>query len=157
MDPALCRELLDPFGSHEPRMAPEAGAVVSEPPEIEPSILSLKGHNLLGRRFWHPANCQGARYVRACVNGRRADCSHRRASNGQAECSASHKDEARKRVPCVARCSGRYVTCDAGVAYDKAKPWIDEQVKIAKKFFEELIKKLGDKYPPPLQTKSKNI
>jgi len=30
-------------------------------------------------------------------------------------------------------------------------------VKITKKFFEKLLKKLGDKYPPPLQTKSKNI
>jgi len=47
--------------------------------------------------------------------------------------------------------------CDAGVAYDKATPWIDEQVKIAKKFFVKLLKKLDDKYPPPLQTKSKNI
>ena len=62
-----------------------------------------------------------------------------------------------KRAPCVAGCSGCYVTCDASVAYDKAKPCFDEQVKTAKKFCEELIKKLGDKYPPPLQTKSKNI
>ena len=62
-----------------------------------------------------------------------------------------------KRAPCVAGCSGGYVTCDANVAYDKARPWIDEQVKITKKFLEELLKKFGDKYPPPLQTKSKNI
>ena len=42
MDPALCREVLDPLGSHEPRMAPQAGAGVSSAPEIEPLILSLK-------------------------------------------------------------------------------------------------------------------
>jgi hypothetical protein len=62
-----------------------------------------------------------------------------------------------KRAPCVSGCSGRYGSCGAGVAYDKGKPWIDEQVKIAKKFFEELLKKFDDKYPPPLQTKLKNI
>ena len=75
----------------------------------------------------------------------------------QTECNVNHKDEPSTRAPCVARCSGLYAACEASVAYDKAKPWVGEQVKKTEKFFEELIKKLGDKYPPPLQTKSKNI
>ena len=61
-----------------------------------------------------------------------------------------------KRAPCVAGCSGCYFACDAGVAYDKAKSGIDKQVKIAKRFFEELIKKLDDKAAPPPQTKTKS-
>ena len=74
----------------------------------------------------------------------------------QAECNANHKDEPSTRAPCVARCYGLYAACDASVAYDKAKPWIDEQVKKTKKFFGELIKKLDDKAAPPPQTKTKS-
>ena len=74
----------------------------------------------------------------------------------QTECSVDHKNEPSTRAPCVARCSGLYAACEASVAYDKAKPWVGEQVKKTEKFFEELIKKLDDKAVPPPQTKTKS-
>lgn len=46
------------------------------------------------------------------------------------------------RAACVPTCSGKYAACDAGVAYDKAKPWIEEQAGKTKKFFDDLMDRL---------------
>jgi len=73
----------------------------------------------------------------------------------QTSCNTDHKDDAGKRAPCVAKCSGLYAACDAGVAYDKAKPWLEEQAKKTKKFFEELLDKYGKEPPPDPQVKTK--
>ena len=77
----------------------------------------------------------------------------------QVTCNSSYADAAR-RAPCVAKCSGLYAACDAGVAYEKAKPWIEDQAKKTKKFFDDLIKKFegGQPRPDPHEkTKSNNI
>lgn len=74
----------------------------------------------------------------------------------QETCNSSH-DDAAQRAPCVAKCSGLYAACDAGVAYDKAKPWIEDQAKKTKKFFDDLIKKYhGEKPTPEPQKKTKS-
>ena len=77
----------------------------------------------------------------------------------QTQCNTEHKDDAGKRAPCVAKCSGLYAACDAGVAYEKAKPWIEEQAEKTKKFFEELLDKYdGEKQPvPQVKTKKNSI
>lgn len=46
------------------------------------------------------------------------------------------------RAACVPTCSGKYAACDAGVAYDKAKPWVEEQAGKTKKFFDDLMDRL---------------
>ncbi len=77
----------------------------------------------------------------------------------QETCNTSHKDAA-QRAPCVAKCSGLYAACDAGVAYDKAKPWIEDQAKKTKKFFDDLIDKYKREEPaadPQKKTKSNSI
>ncbi|MBO6518520.1 MAG: hypothetical protein JJ900_16670 [Rhodospirillales bacterium] len=65
-----------------------------------------------------------------------------------AECETTYKDDASGRAACMPRCSGQYAACDAGVAYDKAKPWLEEQAKKTKKFFEDMMKDLK-KDPAP--------
>ena len=69
-------------------------------------------------------------------------------------CNASHRDEP-SHAPCAARCSGLYAACEAGVAYDKAKPWVDEQEKKTKKFFDELMKMFDEKDAPSPEAKTK--
>lgn len=64
-----------------------------------------------------------------------------------AECDTKFADDAGGKAACVPQCSGRYAACDAGVAYDQAKPWIEEQAKKSKKFFDDLVKGL-EKDPP---------
>lgn len=73
----------------------------------------------------------------------------------QVRCNTEFKDDAGRRAPCVAKCSGLYTACDAGVAYDKAKPWLEEQAEKTKKFFEELLDKYGKEPQPEPQTKTK--
>jgi len=88
-----------------------------------------------------------------------AQCGHE-FDQCQNTCNTEHKDDAGKRAPCVARCSGLYAACDAGVAYDKAKPWLEEQTKKTKRFFDELMKKFDDKKKtpePPKKDKSNSI
>lgn len=65
-----------------------------------------------------------------------------------AECGTTYKDDASGRAACMPRCSGQYAACDAGVAYDKAKPWLEDQAKKTKKFFEDMMKDLK-KDPEP--------
>jgi len=65
------------------------------------------------------------------------------------QCQTEFKGDAAKRAPCVAACSGKYAACDAGVAYDKAKPWLEDQANKTKRFFDDLIEKYGDKEPAP--------
>ena len=43
-------------------------------------------------------------------------------------------DQIAQRAACVPVCSGKFATCDAGVAYDKARPWIEDQAKKLKTF-----------------------
>lgn len=74
----------------------------------------------------------------------------------QETCNAGGADAA-QRAPCVAKCSGLYAACDAGVAYDNAKPWLEDQAKKTKKFFENLIDKYKSDEPDPApQTKTKS-
>ena len=66
-------------------------------------------------------------------------------------CDDQHGTDTAGRAACVPTCSGKYAACDAGVAYDKAKPWIEEQAGKTKKFFEDLVdqlKKDPDAVPP---------
>ncbi len=84
-----------------------------------------------------------------------AQCGHE-FDQCESTCKTDFKDNAAKRAPCVARCSGLYAACDAGVAYDKAKPWIEEQAKKTKRFFDELMKKYDDTKKPEPQKKDKS-
>jgi hypothetical protein len=59
----------------------------------------------------------------------------------QVRCDTDFKEDASRRALCVAKCSGLYTVCDASVAYDKAKPWLEEQAEKTKRFFEELLDK----------------
>ncbi len=72
----------------------------------------------------------------------------------QAHCNSEFKDDAARRAPCVAKCSGLYAACDAGVAYQKAKPWLEEQARKTKRFFEELLKQYEQETPPDPQKKT---
>ena len=87
-----------------------------------------------------------------------AQCGHE-FDQCQTACNSDFENDAAKRAPCVARCSGLYAACDAGVAYEKAKPWLEEQAKKTQKFFDELLKKYdGEKQPDPqVKTKKNSI
>jgi len=75
----------------------------------------------------------------------------------QARCNTDFKDDAGSRAPCVAKCSGLYAACDAGVAYEKAKPWLEEQARKTKRFFDELLKKYEqESQPDPRKKTEKN-
>jgi len=65
------------------------------------------------------------------------------------DCDSNYADEPAKRAVCVPTCSGKFAACDAGVAYDKAKPWLEEQARKSKQFFEGLIDKYGRDNPQP--------
>lgn len=74
-----------------------------------------------------------------------------------AACDLDFAGEPAKRAACVPTCSGKFAACDAGVAYDKAKPWLEEQARKSKKFFESLIDKYGQSSPEPApQEKTKD-
>lgn len=64
-----------------------------------------------------------------------------------ADCSVTYKDDAPRRAACMPQCSGKYAACDAGVAYEKARPWLEDQANKTKKFFDDLLKGL-EKAPP---------
>lgn len=57
------------------------------------------------------------------------------------QCVSAHPDDTGKRAPCVAICSGRHAACDAGAAYDAAKPWVEEKIEKAKPWLEEQVDK----------------
>ena len=57
-------------------------------------------------------------------------------------CDDEYGNDTAGRAACVPTCSGKYAACDAGVAYDKAKPWIEEQAGKTKKFFDDLMDRL---------------
>ncbi len=63
------------------------------------------------------------------------------------DCDTRYLNDAGGKAACVPQCSGRYAACDAGVAYDEAKPWLEDQAKKTKKFFEDLMENLK-KGPP---------
>lgn len=71
----------------------------------------------------------------------------------QQTCNKDHPDVAPNRIACVTGCSGKFAACDAGVAFDKAKPWIEEQGRKTQKFFEDLLGS-GEGDTPPSQTKT---
>lgn len=62
-------------------------------------------------------------------------------------CDEKHGVDTSGRAACVPTCSAKYAACDAGVAYDKAKPWVEEQAGKTKKFFDDLMDRLK-KEPP---------
>jgi hypothetical protein len=85
-----------------------------------------------------------------------AQCGHE-FDQCQIQCNSEFKDDAAQRAPCVAKCSGHYAACDAGVAYEKAKPWLEEQANKTKRFFDELLKKYeSEKQPEPAKKTKKN-
>lgn len=57
-------------------------------------------------------------------------------------CDDEYGTDTAGRAACVPTCSGKYAACDAGVAYDKAKPWVEEQAGKTKKFFDDLMDRL---------------
>ena len=59
------------------------------------------------------------------------------------KCDEDFGDQPARRAACVPVCSGKFAACDAGVAYEKAKPWLEDQANKTKNFFEDLIKKYG--------------
>ena len=73
------------------------------------------------------------------------------------QCDLDFGDEPARRAACVPGCSGKFAACDAGVAYEKAKPWLEDQAKKTKDFFENLIDQLDseEKQKSP-QTKTKD-
>lgn len=62
-------------------------------------------------------------------------------------CDDEHGSDTAGRAACTPVCSGKYAACDAGVAYDKAKPWIEEQAGKTKKFIEDLMDRLKKETP----------
>ncbi len=63
------------------------------------------------------------------------------------ECETKHEGDVAGRAACVPTCSGKYAACDAGVAYDKAKPWVEEQARKTKKFLDDLMQDLKKAAP----------
>ncbi len=74
-----------------------------------------------------------------------------------ADCKTRFKDDTAKRAACVPQCSGSYAACDAGVAYDKAKPWFEEKAQETKKFFEDMIEDFKKENPEPSTPEGKSI
>ncbi len=74
----------------------------------------------------------------------------------EARCNTEFADDALTRAPCIMRCSGEFLACDAGIAYDKAKPWLDEQAERTRKFFDELLKPPNGGAQPDPQKKTKD-
>ena len=72
-------------------------------------------------------------------------------------CETTHKDDAGGRAACMPQCSGRYAACDAGVAYEKAKPWLEEQANKTKKFFDDMMKSIEKDQPDSAPKKDKSI
>ncbi len=72
-------------------------------------------------------------------------------------CDDNFSNEPARRAVCVPGCSGKFAACDAGVAYDKAKPWLEDQAKKTKDFFDSLIEKYGKEgETPDPQAKTKD-
>lgn len=74
-----------------------------------------------------------------------------------ADCNTQFKDDTAKRAACVPQCSGSYAACDAGVAYDKAKPWFEKKAQDTKKFFEDMIEDFKKENPEPSAPAGKSI
>ena len=75
-----------------------------------------------------------------------------------ADCKTKYADDIAGRAACTPKCSGIYAACDAGVAYDKAKPWLEEQAKKTKKFIDDLMQNLKKDEPAETpQSKDKSI
>ena len=70
------------------------------------------------------------------------------------ECDTKHEGDVAGRAACVPSCSGKYAACDAGVAYDKAKPWVEEQAKKTKKFLDDLMQDLKKAGPGDSSTET---
>lgn len=64
-------------------------------------------------------------------------------------CDEEHGDNTAGRAACVPVCSGKFAACDAGVAYEKARPWFEEQAEKTKRLFEDLIEEYGDQDDQP--------
>lgn len=76
------------------------------------------------------------------------------------KCDEDFGDQTARRAACVPVCSGKFAACDAGVAYDKAKPWLEEQARKTKKLFEDLVDQYGGKeklLEPQKKTKDNSI
>ena len=76
----------------------------------------------------------------------------------QNNCDEAHSSTTTDRITCITACSGAYAACDAGVALEKAKPWLEDQARKTRKFLDDLLKSLpkGSSEPQP-QNKSNSI
>lgn len=74
-----------------------------------------------------------------------------------AECKSKYANDASGHAACVPQCSGKYAACDAGVAYDKAKPWVEEQAAKTNKFLDNLLENLKKDEPKEDAPKNKSI
>lgn len=75
-----------------------------------------------------------------------------------ADCKSKFGADSAKHAACVPQCSGKYAACDAGVAYDKAKPWLEEQANKTKKFFDDMMNDLKkEEKPAPAEPATKPI
>ncbi len=74
-----------------------------------------------------------------------------------AECKTKFSNDTSGHAACVPQCSGKYAACDAGVAYDKAKPWVEEQAAKTKKFLDNLLDNLKKETPKEDAPKNKSI
>ncbi len=72
------------------------------------------------------------------------------------KCNNDFGEEVSQHAACVPVCSGKFAACDTGVAYDKARPWIEDQAKKTKNFFDQLIEKYGTKDQTPDPQKKTN-
>lgn len=73
------------------------------------------------------------------------------------ECDDKFGADTAKRAACVPGCSAKYAACDAGVAYEEVKPWLEEQLEKSKKVIDEFMKDLKKDKPeptPPATTQS---
>ena len=73
------------------------------------------------------------------------------------ECETQNEGDVAGRAACVPSCSGKYAACDAGVAYDKAKPWVEEQAKKTKKFLDDLLEELRKEPTPEPKQQGQSI
>jgi len=77
----------------------------------------------------------------------------------QQQCNSKYTDDGTSKAGCLAKCSAGYAACDAAAAYEKAKPWLDQQTEKAKKFWDELMKDSPENAPinPEKNSKDKSI
>lgn len=75
----------------------------------------------------------------------------------QQQCRDQHAGKPADHIACDTVCSGAYAACDAGVALEKARPWLNEQAKKSKKFLDDLLNDLPSPHDSRKKTKPNSI